>query len=123
MQNLTLLITIRGPFQTLDLELPGDVPISELLPLLLEIVSFQSKDPQALSQANAYLYVAGMYTPLPSDATLINAGIGNGTELELRTQEWHQTLPSNIQSQQFRGRSVQQGIGTGGVGVTWVSLR
>jgi WXG100 protein secretion system (Wss), protein YukD len=118
----TLLITLHGPFQRLDLELPGDVAISELLPLLLEMSGSQRKDPQILRPTNAHLYVAGMYTPLPLHETLIDAGVCSGTELELHTQEWHKTPLSSVAPQQFGLRPVPSGIDTGGIGITWESL-
>lgn len=118
----TLLVTLHGPLQRLDLELPGDVPIGELLPLLLEMSSSQRKDPQVWRQTNAGLYIAGVYTPLPLHATLIDAGVCNGIELELHTQEWHKTPPSSVAPQQFGRRSVPPGSDTGGIGITWESL-
>jgi hypothetical protein len=36
----TLLVTLRGPLKTIDLELPGDIAMGELIPLLLEICGF-----------------------------------------------------------------------------------
>ena len=33
----TLLLTLQGPRRKLDIELPGDVPVSDLLPLLQQI--------------------------------------------------------------------------------------
>jgi hypothetical protein len=118
----TLLVTLRGQFQRLDLELPGDVAIGELLPLLLEMSGSQRKAPQLLRQTNARLSIAGMPTPLPLHETLIDAGVCNGTELELHTQEWHQTPPESVAPQQFGRRSVSPGVETGGIGVTWESL-
>ena len=118
----TLLVTLHGPFQRLDLELPGDVAIGELLPLLLEMSSSQRKDPQVLQQTNARLHIAGMHTPLHLHETLIAAGVGNGTELELHTQEWHKTPPPGVAPQEFGRRSVPSGVDTGGIGITWESL-
>ena len=118
----TLLVTLHGPFHRLDLELPGDVAIGELLPLLLEMSSSQRKDPQVLRQTNAGLYIAGMHTSLPLHETLIDAGVCSGTELELHTQEWPKTPPSSVAPQQFRRRSVPPGVDTGGIGIAWESL-
>jgi hypothetical protein len=81
----TLLVTLRGPLKTIDMELPGDIAIGELLPLLLEICGEEQNGPQALSQANARLQVAGTYTPLPLERTLIDAGVCNGTVLVLQS--------------------------------------
>jgi WXG100 protein secretion system (Wss), protein YukD len=118
MLTSTLLVTLHGPFQRLDLELPGDVAIGELLPLLLEMGGSQRKDPQV----NARLHIAGMRTPLHLHETLIDAGVVNGTELELHTQEWHKTPPPGVAPQEFGRRSVPSGVDTGGIGITWESL-
>lgn len=118
----TLLVTIRGPFTTMDLELPGDIVVGGLLPLLLEMSDYQEKDPQALLQANPRLHIAGVYTPLALDGTLVDAGVYNGAELELHTQEWHRMPYASVAPQQFGGRPVQPGVDTGGIGITWESL-
>ena len=81
----TLLVTIRGPFKTLDLELPGDVPAGELIPLLLEICGPQEYDVQKVLQAPNSLQVEGMHTPLPPERTLIDADVCDGTVLVLQT--------------------------------------
>jgi len=54
--------------------------------------------------------------------TLIAAGVCNGTELELRTQEWHQTPSEGVVPQQFGRKPVQPAVGAGGIGVTWEPL-
>jgi hypothetical protein len=118
----TLLVTLRGPFKTLDVELPGDIALGELLPLLLEICGFQNNDLQALSQAPAHLYVAGGYAPLPLGGTLIDSGISNGTVLVLQTSGSSPVQAKSHTPQWSARRSVQPGVATGGIGVTWESL-
>lgn len=119
----TLLVTLRGPLRTIDLELPGDIAVAELIPLLLEICGSQQNDPQALSQTGAHLQVAGAYTPLPLERTLIDSGICNGTVLVLLTQgDGRKTSSNSSIPQQSESRWVEPGINTGGIGVTWESL-
>ncbi len=113
----TLLVTIRGPLKTLDLELPGDVPVGELIPLFLEICGPGKLDPQEMLQAPASLQVAGASTPLPSDKTLIDADVSDGTILVLETNY----LPL-IGSQQFVPKTVRPDAKKRGIGVTWESL-
>ena len=126
MLDSTLLVAIRGPLKTLDLELPGDVTIGELLPLLLELLlevsSSQRRDLRPVQWENARLYISGLHTPLPLRETLINAGVCNGTELVLHTQERCQPPSSGMMPQQFGRRPVQLGVGTAGIGVTWQPL-
>ena len=119
----TLLVTLRGPLRTIDLELPGDIAVAELMPLLLEICGEEQNDPQALPKAGAHLQVAGTYTPLPLERTLIECGICNGTLLVLLTQgDGRKASPNSATPQQSGPRWVQPGINTGGIGVTWESL-
>lgn len=40
----TLLVTVQGTRRKLDIELPGDVPVGELLPLLLQICGISRPD-------------------------------------------------------------------------------
>jgi len=87
----TLLVTVRGSFKTInlelpgiDLELPGDVPVGELLPLLLEICSSQEYDVTKVLQAPISLQVEGMRTPLSLEKTLIDADVCDGAVLVLQ---------------------------------------
>lgn len=41
----TLLVTVQGTRRKLDVELPGDVPVGELLPLLLQMCGISRPDP------------------------------------------------------------------------------
>ena len=118
----TLIVTIYGPSIPLDLELPGDVTIGELLPLLLEMSSQAGNAPYTLRQTDAGLYMAGMYAPLPLHETLIGAGVCNGAELELRIQGSYQKPFSGAVSQPSGRRSVQPSVGTGNIGITWQPL-
>ena len=89
----TLLVTVRGPFKTLDLELPGDVPVSELTPLLLEICGPQEYDIKKVLQAPISLQVEGMRTPLSPERTLIAADVYDGAVLVLQTKHSLPTSP------------------------------
>jgi hypothetical protein len=124
MQASTLLVTVRGPFKTIDLELPGDVPVGELIPLLLEICGSQENNPKNVLQAPASLQVVGMRAPLSSDRTLIDANVCDGALLVLQTNQTPSsaTLAESFVPRQFEPRSVQPGADTGGIGVAWEGL-
>ena len=119
----TVLVTVCGSLKTLDLELPGDVPVSELIPLLLKICGSGEDTTQAFRQADARLRVAGMAGTLSSDKTLVDAGICDGTVLVLQASGSPSLLDESLAPQQFMPRSVQPDVNTGGVGVTWVALQ
>jgi len=118
----TILVTIRGPLKTIDLELPGDVPVDELLPLLLEMCGSQENDPQESPQAPISLQVAGARAPLSSDKTLIDAGVYDGTVLMLQTKHNPTPQAERLAPQRFAPKSVQPAAHTGGIGVTWKTL-
>lgn len=119
----TLLITIRGPLKTIDLELPGDVPVSELIPLFLEICGSQRNDPQESLQTPARLQVAGRSASLPLNKTLIDAGVCDGAVLVLQTHRLPSIRAENLASQQSVPKTVRLDANAGGIGVTWESLK
>lgn len=117
----TILVTIRGPLKSIDLELPGDVSVGELLPLLLEMCGSQENDSQEFLQAVG-LQVAGTRAPLSSEQTLIDAGVYDGTVLMLQPEQAPSPQIERPAPQQFVPRSMQPGASTGGIGVTWKTL-
>lgn len=117
----TILVTIRGSLKTIDLELPGNVSVGELMPLLLGMCGSQENDSQEFLQAVS-LQVAGTHATLSPDKTLIDASVYDGTILMLQTKHAPSTLAERPASQQFAPRTVQPGTNTGGIGVTWKTL-
>jgi len=111
----TLLVTICGPCKTVDMELPGDVPVSELVPVLLEIFTSHKDDPQAWQQANARLQVGGV----PLSGTLVEGGVCDGTLLVLQTDDAPAPQDETFVPQPFGPGSVPSGVEAGGIGVTW----
>jgi WXG100 protein secretion system (Wss), protein YukD len=119
----TVLVTVRGPSRTVDLELPGDVPVGELVPILLEICGAEEDASQEGRQAPPGLWVAGTPGPLSSDTTLVDAGVYNGAVLGLQTDGYQPPLGDELAARQHVPRSVEPGVNTGGIGVTWEALR
>ncbi len=122
MPTPTLLVTLSGPLKTIDLELPGDVAVGELLPFLLEMYGSQENASPALLQAPILLQVAGTRAPLSPDKTLIDAGVYDGTVLMLQTKHSPSPQAERLAPQQFVPKSVQADANTGGIGVTWKTL-
>lgn len=84
----TLLVTVQfgtESSKTLDLELPGDVPVGELIPLLLEICGPQEYYLKDVLLAPISLQVEGMSAPLSPATTLIAADVRDGAVLVLQT--------------------------------------
>jgi len=118
----TILVTICGPLKTIDLELPGDVSVGELIPLLVEMCGSQKNDPQGSLQSPISLQVAGTRVPLSSDRTLIDAGVYDGTVLTLQTKRSPSPLVERSAPSPFTPKPVQPGANGGGIGVTWNTL-
>ena len=117
----TILVTIRGSLKTLDLELPGDVSVGELIPLLLGMCGCQENDAEEFLQTVS-LQVAGTCTLLSSDKTLLDAGVYDGAVLLLQTKPVPTPQVERLAPQQFVPKRVRPGVSTGGIGVTWKSL-
>ncbi|GAC1344445.1 MAG: hypothetical protein NVSMB27_05420 [Ktedonobacteraceae bacterium] len=83
----TILITINGPRRSVDLEIPGEIPISELIPALLEICGPQ---PLQLTQPTSFLWASWGVRPIEGTQTfapnrsLIEAGVLDGAVLVLQ---------------------------------------
>jgi hypothetical protein len=118
MLTSTVVVTLRGPLKTVDMELPGDAPVSELVPVLLEICT--SHNPHEWQQAFNALLVGGV--PLSLERTLVEAGVCDGTILVLQTNDAPSPQDETLAPQQFVPRSLQPGVETGGIGVTWHAL-
>jgi len=116
----TVIVTLRGPHKTLDMELPGDILVGELLPFLLIICGYAKDDARAFHRLGARLQVAGLAGILSSDKTLIDANVCDGMVLVLQTAD--SPLDESLAPQPSVPTSLQPGIATGGIGVNWVAL-
>lgn len=84
-----ILITVEGSWGKIDLEVPGDIPISELLPALLEICGPQPLSTSLNNSSMWGLGQIGSLHPLPVTSSLIRAGLMDGGVLVLQTvKEW-----------------------------------
>ncbi|GCE10537.1 EsaB/YukD family protein [Tengunoibacter tsumagoiensis] len=110
----TLLVTIAGPQKSYDLELPGDLPIYDLLPFLIELC-FPDGLAQDLSAWSLYLPLSS--TILSKAQTLIGSGIVDGAVLQLMDQQALRKVQQPERS--FSPRQIAPGPGTGGIGVRW----
>lgn len=110
----TLIITVKGPQRTIDIEVPGNVPVSDLLPLFLEMCgdAEESEPPTASS----VLSIVGMGKQLVSTLTLSANQVLDGDVL-LLTKSGRAIVP--VASQEV-SRTVIPGADTGMIGVTWI---
>lgn len=123
MPNPTVLVTVRGPRKTVDLELPGDVPVNELVPLLFEMCGPIEDGVIPTPQMPLSLRSADSNTPLASTSTLIDAQIFDGVVLVLQINDQLARLVERPVERQFVPKSIQPSSTTGGIGVTWSKER
>jgi hypothetical protein len=77
----SVLVTIDTPRQSYDLEVPGDVPIGELLPALAQMCGMVPAT--NTGQPLAWILAGENGTPLQPGRTLINSGVIDGSRLHL----------------------------------------
>src|SRR5262249_38496232 len=113
----TVLLTIRGPDRSIDLKLPAEVPVSELMPKILELCG-PDLDKDQLRQARWRLFLASTGMSLSAGKSLNEAGVIDGSLLLLGESET--AMRSQQQrSRPFKPRAIQPGEHSGGIGVRW----
>jgi hypothetical protein len=116
----TLLVTVQGTRRRLDIELPGDIPISDLIPLLLEMCNHPARFSASagLNRAAWMIYIASSAQPLRTTQTLSAAGVLDGDVLLLQARNTSQS-----RSSQTRNRDsapvIEASSQTGMIGVEW----
>jgi hypothetical protein len=85
-----LLLTVVGPQQRCDLAVPGDVPMRELMPVLLKRCA-QSLPPE-LKDRDLWELGLGDTIRLRAQRTLLEAGVNDGAILFLREKTWWDRL-------------------------------
>ncbi len=118
----TLLITIAGPQKQVDLQVPGEVPVEDLLPALLEICVPSSVQTTTKTVTTAVWQLVYKHIPLSTNRSLVEAGVLDGAVLVLQDQAAQMTRPLQsvaAQPQHFIPRTVTPSRSTGGIGVTW----
>lgn len=116
----TLLVTIVGFENSFDLQVPAEVPVGKLIPMLLEICDFKHTLISQRRRAQWTLSVAHSNTTLPAIASLLDAGVVDGSILLLRDTSSPVRLRQTPEPQQtFRPVNIEPGEQTGNIGVRW----
>jgi hypothetical protein len=114
----TVLITLIGPERQIDLKLPAEVAVGDLLPKLLELCGPRLADHQAeLSQWRLVLPSKGL--TLPHNRSLRDCVVVDGTILYLQDSNSFVARQPQTTVQTFRPRMLQPSASTGGIGVKW----
>lgn len=112
----TVLVTIDGPQQSIDCEVPGDIPIGDLLPLLLDACGIAEKSPSLVSPATWALGLPSGQ-PLRENQSLIACGVVDGMRLLLRDKVSWDAAISEITEEV--APDLPPSSTTGGIGVHW----
>jgi MinD-like ATPase involved in chromosome partitioning or flagellar assembly len=85
----TVLVTVVGPEESIDLELPGDVPVGDLIPAFVELFALEShsNDP--------YVWALGPSEgpPFPKEHSLLQCGVVDGAQIFLQPHDaWNRNL-------------------------------
>jgi hypothetical protein len=110
----TVLVTVETPQGRADLEISGDVPIGELLPLLLEALGLELA---GAPQESFAVWRLGPRDgdPFPAARTLIECGVVDGKDLCLQDAvAWQQQRVQHVTPAE-----ITPSPSTGGVGVRW----
>lgn len=112
-----LFVTVRGPQRTIDLELPGDVPIKELLPTLISLC-VSSAPGSSQIQTDVYAWGLGVDDAsalLPVSSSLLAGKVVNGAILQLRKLS---QVSGFKPKEKFTPKTIQP-AGAGGIGIRW----
>jgi uncharacterized ubiquitin-like protein YukD len=115
-----LLVTVQGTRRKLDIELPGDVPVHELIPVLLEMCNQPSRfAPGASRSKTAWtLHIAQLDQPLKTTQTLADAGVLDGDILLLQERSTSQSRSAQTRNR-GSAQTVEASAQTGMIGVEW----
>ncbi len=113
----TVLLTLVGPTRRIDLKLPAEVPIGDLLPKMLELCGPPRVPPEVHAQWR--LVFAAKNVALPLTHSLLACGIVDGMTLLLQGYASFAEQQRQAQNSAFRPQAIPPGTNTGGIGVKW----
>lgn len=114
--STTVLVTVRGPQGARDLELPGDVPVRDLLPLVLAVCA-----PLGGAGTTPTGWALGRpgNAPLPAGQSLVESEIMDGAVLLFREEaSWGRAHPAITPATPGVEPSPDED-GLGGIGIRW----
>lgn len=116
----TLLVTIVGFENSFDLQVPAEVPVGKLIPMVLKICNFKHTLISQRGRAQWTLSIADSNTTLPAIASLLDAGVVDGNILLLQdTSSPVQQRQTPEPQQTFRPVNIEPREHSGNIGVRW----
>jgi hypothetical protein len=93
----TLLVTIRGSQRSVDVAMPGDARVGELLPLLREMCDIVGHDADGAWRASARrLHAVRLGRPLKTELTFFEGDVRSGDVLTFQETDWLQDSNDDI---------------------------
>ncbi|GCE05480.1 EsaB/YukD family protein [Dictyobacter aurantiacus] len=116
----TLLVTIIGDGRRFDMQVPAEVPVGKFIPMLLEVCDFRRASIPQRGRPQWTLSVANSGMVLPALASLLDAGVVDGTVLILQdTSAAVRPRQTAAPQQTFRPVNIDPGDNPGNIGVKW----
>ena len=113
----TLLVTVQGTQRKLDIELPGDVLVSELLPLLLQMCGAPTSTRER-STIRWNIHVSGTGKILQARRTLLENNVLDGDLLLLQKAQ-PTAIASQLPEQEKRQDASAPRRQSASIGVSW----
>lgn len=116
-----LLVTIKSPQRTVDVQVPDDACIGDLLPFLVEVCGLSGQFHHLAGAETAAWSLRASSAPVPFVATrtLSDYGVLDGDVLHLRESHLQPALTSVVEVPASRFEDIAPSEQTGWIGVTW----
>jgi hypothetical protein len=115
----TVLLTLIGPTRQIDLRLPAEVPIGNLLPILLDLCGPGVSPPVSLDTSPAWCLVLPNNAILPPTHSLRACGVVDGAILLLQNPAARYVQQRRAHGPSFQPQALLPSTETGGIGVRW----
>jgi hypothetical protein len=112
----TILVTITGPGKSMDLEVPGEIALYELLPELVQLCGSSSSG-EVTGESLSWILRLPTGGMLDARRSLIESEIMDGAVLVL--QDSQAPARERAPARQFQPPPVTPSRETGGIGIHW----
>ncbi|HLG62901.1 MAG TPA: EsaB/YukD family protein [Ktedonosporobacter sp.] len=111
----TVLLTIVSAHQTIDLKLPAEVPIGDLIPRIRELCGVSVPDPGPAKRLSWHLLLPSSGKTLDAGRSLSETGIIDGAILLLQNSSTIERPSTPV----FQPKIILPSEESGGIGVRW----
>jgi len=112
----TVLLTIVSSHQSIDLKLPAEVPIGDLMSRIKELCGVRDTDAAPSKRLSWHLLLPSTGEALDAGRSLSEAGVIDGTTLLLRNNA---SIEQQRAAPVFQPKTIIPGEESGGIGIRW----